>query len=177
MAVPLRQLDDRQLSAIREGARQEAASRRNSRITMERERRRPQLEVVPRARRRVRLAGVGFTALFVVMLGLTVFQTQLARQQWEIDRIEQGVEVERLRLTELRKANAVLHSPERVITEAEKMGLSRGNPDSYMPVSQAAVDQVARAAGDLLLDDEIDTLDNPLAEHKQVKSVLAGETP
>jgi hypothetical protein len=57
------------------------------------------------------------------------------------------------------------------------MGLSRGNPDRYMPVSQAAVDQVARAAGDLLVDDDIDTLDNPLAEHKQVKGVLAGAAP
>jgi cell division protein FtsL len=177
VAVPVRRMETQQLAAVREGARQEAAARRETRIVVEAERNRPRLEVVPRARRRVGLAGVGFTTLFLVMLGLTVFQTQLARQQLEIDRIEQSVETARLRMTQLQKESAGLHSPERITAEAWKVGLVRGKEDEFMVISPTAIDAVARAAGTLLLDDDAESIDDPLAEHKKVKAIVTGATP
>ena len=48
----------------------------------------PPLRVVPTRRRAARLVGLGFAVVFVLMVGAAAFQTQLARRQVELDKID-----------------------------------------------------------------------------------------
>ena len=49
---------------------------------------RPQLAVVPRRRRTARLVGVAAFFASSLMLGAAAFQTQLARRQVELDKVD-----------------------------------------------------------------------------------------
>ena len=136
----------------------------------------PKLEVAALPAPRADSPGIVATAIFAMMLALTVFQTQLAQYQLEIDRADQAVEIARTRLIELQKQNAVLHSPERVTRAARQQGMVPADTDSYVTVSEQAIIEVARAAGDRLQGDNITSGPDPLAEHKRVKAIIAGAT-
>ena len=160
---------------IREGARREAASRRSTRAALEAAEERPTLRVVSRPRRRVRAVAVVFGMTFAVMLGVTALEIRLAQHQLEIDRIEQSVEVARDRFTDLRKANASLRSPERLLAEAKAMGMVTGRAKDFSTVSPETATMVVLAAGDMLGADEPPR--DPFADHERVKRVNQGDAP
>ena len=160
---------------IREGARREAASRRSTRAAFEAAEERPSLRVVSRPRRRIRAVAVVFGMTFAVMLGVTALEIRLAQHQLEIDRIEQSVEVARDRFTDLRKANASLRSPERLLAEAKAMGMVTGRAKDFSTVSPETATMVVLAAGDMLGADEPPK--DPFADHERVKRVNQGDAP
>jgi hypothetical protein len=171
MATSATRLSDRLLLEVRAGARAEAAARRNE----GRGAGRPELVVVPRRHRTVRVAGLIFAVVFTLMLALTVFQTQLAENQLDIDRAEESVELARARFSELRKENASLRSPERIAAEAAKLGLGPGRSSAFIIVDPFVAQLVAIAAGDGLDPRGIGGLEDPFDVHKQVKRVVSGE--
>ncbi len=167
--------DDQARDAVREGARREAASRRSTRAALEAAEARPHLQVVSRPRRRVRIVAVVFTTMFALMLGVTVLEIRLAQHQLEIDRIEQRVEVARGRFTDLRKENAGLRSPERLLAEAQAMGMVTGRAKDFATVSPEIATMVVLAAGDMLGADQ--PPEDPFADHERVKRVNRGMAP
>ncbi len=160
---------------IREGARREAASRRSTRAALEAADQRPSLRVVSRPRRRVRAVAVVFGMTFAVMLGVTALEIRLAQHQLEIDRIEQSVELARDRFTDLRKANASLRSPERLLAEAKAMGMVTGRAKDFATVTPETATLVVVAAGSMLGADE--PPEDPFADHERVKRVNQGAAP
>ena len=163
------------VGSIREGARREAASRRATRALIDARQAKPDLRVVAPARRRVRLIAVVFGGVFALMLGTTVLEIRLAQSQLEIDRVEQGVELSRTRFTDLRKENAGLRSPERLLREATAMGMVTGRAKDFTTVSPETAIQVVIAAGNML--DASQPPSDPFAEHERLKRVNAGEGP
>lgn len=160
---------------IREGARREAASRRSTRAALEAAEERPSLRVVSRPRRRVRAVAVVFGMTFAGMLGVTALEIRLAQHQLEIDRIEQSVDVARDRFTDLRKANASLRSPERLLAEAHAMGMVTGRAKDFATVSPETATAVVLAAGNMLGAD--DPPEDPFADHERIKRVNQGAAP
>ncbi len=170
-----RAADDRARHDIRAGARREATSRRSTRAALEAVQARPHLAVVPAPRRGVRLVAVVFATLFLTMLGVTGLEIRLAQHQLEIDRIEQGVQLARERFTDLRKENAGLRSPERLLAEAQAMGMVTGRAKEFATVSPEIATMVALAAGDTLGAGE--PAEDPFADHERVKRVNRGMAP
>ena len=67
---------------------------------------RPQLTVVPRRRRTARLVAVAAFFASSLMLGAAAFQTQLARRQVDLDRIDRQIRVARTDFNDLRSQRA-----------------------------------------------------------------------
>ena len=170
MATSATRLSDRLLLEVRAGARAEAEARRGE----GRASGRPELVVVPRRRRTVRVAGMIFSVVFTLMLALTVFQTQLAENQLGIDRAEESVALARARFAELRKENASLRSPERIAVEAAALGLGPGRSSDFIIVDPFVAQLVAIAAGDGLDPQGIGGVEDPFDVHKRVKRVVSG---
>jgi len=112
----------------------------------------PALRVVPRHIRR-RRAGVviatGVVIVFAVMLGLVAFQAKIAQDQLRIDRMERDLDGAEGQLSRLRLQIAQLQAPERVVAEAQKLGLQRPGPDQIRQITPKAeaVGEVLAAGG------------------------------
>jgi cell division protein FtsL len=115
---------------------------------------RPALKVVPRQVRR-RRAGVvltlGVATLFALMLGLVAFQARIAQDQLRLDRVETELREAESQFARLRLEVARLESPDRIVAEAEALGLERPSPDqiTYLAPSPAAAVEVLAAGGPL----------------------------
>lgn len=168
--------DDRLLQSVRDGARREAASRRSTRELREAPvEAKPELRLVPKPRRRFRLVAVVYSAIFTLMFVATALQIHLAQSQLEVDRIEQGVEIARDRFTDLRKQNASLRSPDRLLAEARAMGMVTGRAKEFAVVSPEISTMVVRAAGPML--DAATPPPDPFADHERIKRVNHGDAP
>ena len=109
-----------------------APSRQRAAAPARKEQERPALKVVPRRVRR-RRAGVvlslGVVTLFVLMLGLVAFQARIAQDQLRLDRVESDLREAEAHFAQLRLQVARLESPDRIVAEAERLGLQRPGPE------------------------------------------------
>jgi cell division protein FtsB len=134
---------------------------------------RPQLIVVPRRRRTARLVAVGAFFVTSLMLGAAAFQTQLARRQVELDRLDRQMQTARNDFNSLRQQRAELRSPGRLATSAAALGMRPANDTDFVTVSPDVVGAVQQSAGGVL-DPEIDVVDPVFDEFKRVKSIAGG---
>jgi cell division protein FtsL len=113
------------------------------------EKRRPDLRIVPRLRRR----RAGVVALLVcvvvfgVMLGLVAFQAKIAADQQRLDRIDQQTSNAQTEYERLRVIVAQLESPQTVISAAEGKGMVVPDNVTYITPSMNDVLGVALAEG------------------------------
>jgi len=123
--------------------------RRNDAAPAATEKRRPDLRVVPRARRRRAglLAGLICLLTFGIMFGLVAFQAKIAADQLRLDRVEQQRSEAQATYERLRLAVAQLESPQTVIAAAEAKGMVVPDQVTYVTPSMADVLAVAMAEG------------------------------
>jgi hypothetical protein len=123
--------------------------RRNEAAPEGTEKRRPDLRVVPRARRRRAglLAGLICLLTFGIMFGLVAFQAKIAADQLRLDRVEQQRSEAQATYERLRLAVAQLESPQTVIAAAEAKGMVVPDKVTYVTPSMADVLAVALAEG------------------------------
>lgn len=137
---------------------------------------RPQLHVVPRRRRRAVGAMVLMCAvLFSLLLGATAFQTQIARNQLDLDRADRGVQVARERYENLRRARAELRSPIRLATLAAELGMVPAENGAFMSIDGSVSARVVAVAGDLPKAVS-DVATDPFDQFAQIKAA-SGEAP
>jgi cell division protein FtsB len=134
---------------------------------------RPQLTVVPRRRRTARLVAVGAFFVTSLMLGAAAFQTQLARRQVDIDRLDRQMQTARNDFNDLRRLRAELRSPERLAASAGALGMAPGSGTEFVEISPDVVATVQQSTGGVL-DPETDVLDPVFDEFKRVKSIAGG---
>src|SRR5215212_8178759 len=108
---------------------------------------RPQLTVVPRRRRNARL--VAFAAFFAscLMLGAAAFQTQLARRQVDLDRVDRQISDARSEFNDLRSQRADLRSPNRLAASGSVLGMTSASTTEFMSISPEVVAEVQMSAG------------------------------
>ena len=113
------------------------------------ERRRPDLRVVPRQRRRRAglLAVVVCLAAFGIMFGLVAFQAKIAADQQRLDRVEQQMSDAQATYERLRLAVAQRESPQTVIDAAEAKGMVVPDSVTYVTPAMSDVLAVALAEG------------------------------
>ena len=113
------------------------------------EKRRPDLRVVPRSRRRrAGLVALGVcVVVFGVMLGLVAFQAKIAADQQRLDHIDQETSNAQTEYERLRVIVAQLEAPQAVISAAESRGMVVPDKVSYITPSLNDVLGVALAEG------------------------------
>ena len=134
-----------------------------------------QLTVVPRPRRRgaVRVVAVLCTLLVAVMMGAAAFQTQLARRQVELDRLESDIHSAREQYEVLRRERAELRSPAHLSAAAAERGMVPATEAGFMVLSPEVLAEVQRSAGMIVGADGVEQED-PLQQFRDVKSVTDG---
>jgi cell division protein FtsL len=112
---------------------------------------RPSLRVLPRPSRRRRrvgvLAVVATTLVFGFMIGLATFQAQLASNQLQLDAVEQQLHAAELTYERHRAEVTRLESPQRIVAEATKLGMTSSGKPRYLTPSAATLTEVLVAAG------------------------------
>jgi hypothetical protein len=81
------------------------------------------------------------------MVSLAAFQAQLAQNQLEVDDTEHELRDAHARYDRNRLEVARLQSPERILAEAERMGMQPARASQYLTPSVAVVAEVLRASG------------------------------
>lgn len=134
---------------------------------------RPQLTVVPRRRRAARL--VAFAAFFAssLMLGAAAFQTQLARRQVELDRVDRQIRAARNDFNDLRSQRAELRSPERLATSGSSLGMRAATKTEFVEIAPEVIAEVQQSAGGVF-DPGTEAIDPVFEEFKVVKSIAGG---
>lgn len=131
------------------------------------------LRVVRSRRRALRFGVVLGLFLFGAMLAVTAFQTQLAQNQLEVDRVEDRIAAERARYDQLRLESASLRTPERLSAAAAELGMTNGGNTEFVPLDPNAAAAAAVATGQL--PDELGiTPADPLERYAEVKSGVDG---
>jgi hypothetical protein len=90
---------------------------------------------------------VGTTLVFGFMIGLATFQAQLATNQLEVDAVEQRLQAAQLSYERNRAEVTRLESPQRIVAEATKLGMTSGGKPRYLTPSAATLAEVLVAAG------------------------------
>jgi hypothetical protein len=152
------------------GLRARPMVRSTSKLSLEA---RPQLTVVPRRRRTARLVTFAAFVVSSSMLGAAAFQTQLARRQVEIDRIDRQIRVARATFNDLRQQRAELRSPERLSTSGEALGMHGATKTEFVEIDPAVVAEVQQSAGGVF-DPGVEAVDPVFEEFKVVKSIAGG---
>lgn len=94
----------------------------------------PPLTVVP-GRRRAAGFVVTLSVLIVgLMLGAAVLHTQLAERQLHIDRLDRAVREAEDRFDVLRRQRAELRAPNRLATEARRLGMVPANVTEFVEI-------------------------------------------
>lgn len=133
----------------------------------------PQLQVVSSRRQAVRLAAVLGAALFVLLFGVTAFQTRLAQNQLEIDRTDDQISIERERYDQLRLERAELLAPERLMTQAAALGMVPGSSTEFVAVPSRTVAEIAVSASGIP-ESERRQRSDPFEEYGEVKAMVDG---
>jgi hypothetical protein len=137
---------------------------------------RPTLSVVPRRRRTARLLAAMCAVVGLAMLGAAAFQTQLARRQLELDRLDQAVVAAREQYEVLRQERAELRSPERLAGVATAAGMVSTKQSTFVPLSPDLVAVVQESVGALVASSAAESTD-PLDQFRIVKSLTAQVEP
>jgi cell division protein FtsL len=130
--------------------------------------------VTPLRRRTARLVAVGFAVIFVLMLGAAAFQTQLAKRQVTLDQVDTEIRDQTDQYNRLRGERAELRAPERLATEATKLGMQPTAATAFVSISPEIVAEVLRSSGGVF--DANATVGSTLDEFMQVKAI-AGTNP
>lgn len=130
--------------------------------------------VTPLRRRTARLVAVGFAVVFVLMLGAAAFQTQLAKRQVKLDQVDTAIRDATDQYNQLRRERAELRSPERLATEAGKLGMKPVDASEYVSISPEIIAEVQRTTGGVF--DANAAVVSPLDEFLRVKAI-AGTSP
>lgn len=132
-----------------------------------------QLRVVAGGRRALRFGVVLGLALFGLMFAVTAFQTQLARNQLQVDRTEQEIAEQRKIYDQLRMESAMLRSPQRLTAEATKLGMSPGGNVEFVETDPAVVAAIEVSTADL---DDAQALapPDPFEDYGTVKAGVDG---
>ena len=109
----------------------------------------PVLVVVPRRRRAVGMAVVVSSMIGLAMLGAAAFQTQLARRQLELDRLDGEISAQREFYDVLRRQRAELRSPARLSELAESTGMVRARDNIIDTIDADVQAAVKRSTGSL----------------------------
>lgn len=133
----------------------------------------PQLRVVSTRRQAVRLAAVLGASLFVLLFGVTAFQTHLAQNQLELDRTDDQIGIERERYDQLRLERAELLAPQRLMTEAAALGMVPGSSTEFVAVDARTVAEIAVSAGGIPEHERRQRAD-PFEEYGEVKAMVDG---
>ena len=134
---------------------------------------RAQLVVVPRRRRTARLVTVAAFFISCLMLGAAAFQTQLARRQVDLDRIDGQIRTARNEFNDLRQQRAELRSPERLATSGAAIGMHAAMKTEFIDIDPAVVAEVQQSAGGVF-DPGAEASDPVFEEFKVVKSIAGG---
>jgi hypothetical protein len=134
---------------------------------------RPQLTVVPRRRRNARLVAVAAFFASCLMLGAAAFQTQLARRQVELDRVDRQIRVAQNEFNDLRSQRADLRSPNRLAASGSVLGMTSASKTEFMEISPQVVAEVQMSAGGAF-DPGAEAKDPVFEQFKAVKSVAGG---
>lgn len=134
----------------------------------------PRLRVVPARRRAARLVGLGFAVVFILMIGAAAFQTQLARRQVELDKVDRAIRNANDDYSRLRQARAELRAPARLATEAAKLGMQPGQQTKFVALDPGVVAEVQRSAGGVF--DASSSTDSSMADYTAVKQIV-GSAP
>lgn len=134
---------------------------------------RPQLTVVPRRRRTARLVACAAFFISCLMLGAAAFQTQLARRQVELDRIDGQIRTARSEFNDLRRQRAELRSPERLATYGASLGMRSATKTEFIEIAPEVVAEVQQSAGGVF-DAGSEATDPVFEEFKLVKSIAGG---
>lgn len=134
---------------------------------------RPQLTVVPRRRRTARLVAVAAFFASSVMLGAAAFQTQLARRQVDLDRVDRQIRAARNDFSDLRSQRAELRSPARLVASGSALGMTSASKTEFIEISPEVIAEVQQSAGGVF-DPGTEARDPVFEEFKVVKSVAGG---
>lgn len=131
------------------------------------------LRVVPRRRRAARYAGLLCALVVCSMLAAAAFQTQLARRQVELDKLDQAIHGAREQYEVLRRERASLRSPSRLSEVAKEIGMVPATETGFMVMSPDVLSIVQQSVG-TLGDADGGLVPDPLAQFRDVKSVTDG---
>ena len=107
--------------------------------------RRPRLQVVgPRRRAAGMLVSAG-VLLFFLMVGALAFQTQVARNQLRLDRIDNDIRFAREQYDALRRERAELRSPGRLKMVAESLGMVAASQSEFGSIDPDVIASVQRS--------------------------------
>ena len=133
----------------------------------------PQLTVVPRRRRTARLVTVAAFCVSCLMLGAAAFQTQLARRQVELDRIDSQIRTARHDFNDLREQRAELRAPQRLAASGAALGMRSATKTEFIDIDPAVVAEVQQSAGGVF-DPGTEVSDPVFEQFKVVKSIAGG---
>jgi len=134
---------------------------------------RPQLAVVPRRRRTARMVGVAAFFASCLMLGAAAFQTQLARRQVELDKVDRQIRIVKADFNNLRAQRAELRSPARLAASGSVLGMGLATKTDSVTIDPDVVAAVQQSAGGVF-DPGTESQDPVFDEFKIVKSVAGG---
>ena len=134
---------------------------------------RAQLTVVPRRRRTARLVAVSAFIASSLMLGAAAFQTQLARRQVDLDRIDRQIRTARNDFNDLRSQRAELRSPARLVASGSALGMTSASKTDFIAIAPEVIAEVQQSAGGAF-DPGAEAPDPVFEEFKVVKSVAGG---
>jgi hypothetical protein len=134
---------------------------------------RPQLTVVPRRRRTAGVVTMAAALVFGLMACAAAFQTQLARRQLEVDRLDAEMREAADDYERLRRERADLRSPGRLSTEAAALGMVPGEQSEFMSIDPGVVAIVQMSVG--TIGDDVGAADATEVEQRsRVKEVIGG---
>jgi cell division protein FtsL len=107
----------------------------------------PTLRIVQRAPQthKGRVFAVAMVMVFLALLGNAVLSSILVTNQKHLDRVSADVATERAEQQRLEVELASLRSPQRIVDEAEKMGMVRADSPTYLGVPGSEDEDDARA--------------------------------
>jgi len=107
--------------------------------------RRPRLAVVGPRRRTAGTVATLSGIVFAVMVGALAFQTQVARNQLQLDRIDHDIRVAREQYDSLRRERAELRSPGRLMQAAMSLDMVAASQSTFMNLDPDVVAAVQRS--------------------------------
>lgn len=135
---------------------------------------RPALHVVPVGRRAARWVGLAATVIFVLMIAAAAFQTQLARRQLEIDRLNKAMDSATQTYDNLRRERAELRSPVRLNAEAGKRDMVTTEDSRFVTINPELLAEAETWMGPVSTGAGEST-PNRLEQFERVKRVLDGK--
>ena len=131
--------------------------------------RRPRLVVAERGSRVVWvMAGVATTVCLLLMFA-AVLRTHLAEQQLKLDGINKSVSMARDHYNDLRHERTFLVSPDRLSSEAAKLGMRPAGQSRFVSVDPDIIAVVLASTGNIA-DKVADKVDSSLDEFGRIKS-------